>query len=1090
MPKRPDIKKVMVIGSGPIVIGQAAEFDYSGSQACKALREEGVEVVLVNSNPATIQTDTDIADVVYIEPLTPKIVAEIVRKEKPDGLLPTMGGQTGLNLAVQLKQMGVLDEVGVEVIGTPVESIILAEDRKSFNQLMAQIGEPAPRSVEVRSVEEALEAVEFLGGYPVLCRPSFCLGGTGSGVAYNKEDLVRIVSLGLDLSLNRTVALDQCVLGWKEFEYEVMRDSADNCITVCNMENFDPMGIHTGESIVVAPAQTLTDEEHQILRAVSLKVIKALKIEGGCNIQFAVNPETFEYMVIEVNPRVSRSSALASKATGYPIARVAAKIALGLTLDEIPNSVTGETPASFEPTLDYVVVKIPRWPFDKFPEADPVIGTQMKSTGEVMAIGRTFEEALQKAIRSLDIDRYGLGADGRDEPIADISELKRLLANPTDKRIFYIRDAMLAGMSIEEIHQLTHIDPWFLHKIKNIVDMEKKLRSASLDDENLPQLIREAKRLGFSDVQIAHLLGMTEKEVRELRKRMGIRPAYKMVDTCAAEFEAKTPYYYSTYEEVDEVEVSDRKKVVIIGGGPIRIGQGIEFDYCCVHAVFALREEGIEAIIINNNPETVSTDFDTSDKLYFEPLTYEDVMNVVEKEKPFGVIVQFGGQTPLNLAVPLAESGVPILGTSADNIDIAEDRERFNALLRKLGIPQPEGGTAMSIEEAKEIAAKIGYPVLVRPSYVLGGRAMVIVQDEAELEKYMREAVKVSREHPVLIDKFLHPAIEVDVDAVCDGKRVLIGGILEHIEMAGVHSGDAAMAMPPQSLSPDVIETIKEYTRRLAMELKVVGLINVQYAIKDGVVYVLEVNPRASRTVPFISKAIGIPLAKVATKVMLGYTLDDLGLPDEVEIPYVAVKESVFPFIKLPGVDPVLGPEMRSTGEVMGIDVDFGKAFYKAQAAAGMELPIEGVVFISVSKDALEQIKPIARAFYEMGFEILATDGTARAIREVGVPVQVVKKVSEGRPHVIDYIRNDCINLIINIPTIGKNPSRDGYMIRRAAVDFGIPYITTIAGALAAVQAIRSVRMGAISIKSLNEYHKMTLLRNQITAEWLWRFKV
>ncbi|MCS4542289.1 MAG: carbamoyl-phosphate synthase large subunit [Euryarchaeota archaeon] len=1071
MPKRKDLKKIMVIGSGPIQIGQAAEFDYSGSQACKALREEGVTTVLVNSNPATIQTDTDIADIVYIEPLVPETVAEIIRKEKPDALLPTMGGQTGLNLAVQLKEIGVLDEVGVEVIGSSIESIVAAEDRKQFNDLMIRIGEPVPKSVEIHSLEEALSVVDELGGYPLLCRPSFCLGGTGSGVAHNEEELKRIVRYGLDVSLNKTVAMDQCVLGWKEFEYEVMRDSADNCITVCNMENIDPMGIHTGESIVVAPAQTLADNEHQILRSVALKVIRTLKLNGGCNIQFAVNPEKFEYYVIEVNPRVSRSSALASKATGYPIARIGAKLALEMTLDKIPNDVTKETPASFEPTLDYVVVKIPRWPFDKFREADQTIGTQMKSTGEVMAIGRTFEEALQKAIRSLDIGRFGLGADGKDQPIADINQLKKLLAHPTDKRIFHIRDALKLGLSVEEIYKITNIDPWFIWKIKSILNIEENLQSKSIHDKDMPKLLKQAKRIGFSDRQLAFLLKTNEKTIRELRKKDQIT-TYKMVDTCSAEFEAKTPYYYSTYEEVDEVPISKRKKVMIIGGGPIRIGQGIEFDYCCVHAVFALREEGIEAIIINNNPETVSTDYDTSDKLYFEPLIFEDVMNVIEKEKPYGVIVQFGGQTPLNLAVPLANAEVNILGTSAENIDIAEDRERFNKLLRKLNIPQPEGGTGFSLEDCKSIASKLGYPVLVRPSYVLGGRAMVRVHDETELERYIEEAVRVSEEHPILVDKFISQAIEVDVDAVSDGKRTFIGGILEHIEEAGVHSGDAAMVMPPQTLSEKAIKTIKDYTIRLAKELSVIGLMNVQYAVKNDFVYVLEVNPRASRTVPFISKAIGIPLAKVATKVMLGYTLDDLGIPEEVSYPYVCVKESVFPFIKLPGVDPVLGPEMKSTGEVMGIDEDFGKAYFKAQLAAGNKIPVKGKIFISIRKEDQPEIIPIAKKFIEFGFEILATDGTAEALKKAGIDSRVVLKVSQGRPNIVDYIRGDGLHLIINTPTVGKDPARDGYTIRRAAVDFGIPYITTIASAEAAVQALESVLKGKISIGSINEYHK------------------
>ena len=1071
MPKRPDIEKVLVIGSGPIVIGQAAEFDYSGSQACKALREEGVKAVLVNSNPATIQTDTDVADIVYIEPLVPEIVAEIIRKEKPDAFLPSMGGQTGLNLAVQLKELGVLDEVGVEVIGTPVESITAAEDRKLFYELMHRIGERMPASIEVCSVEEALNAAEKLG-YPILCRPSYCLGGTGSGVAFDRAELMKIVRNGLNLSLNRTVALDQCVLGWKEIEFEVMRDCVDNCITVCSMENVDPMGIHTGDSIVVAPAQTLSDYEYQTLRSASLKVIRALKLNGGCNIQFAVDPGKFEYYVIEVNPRVSRSSALASKASGYPIARIATKLALGLALDEIPNPVTRETPASFEPALDYVVVKIPRWPFDKFPEADQIIGTQMKGTGEVMAIGRTFEEAFQKAIRSVEVGRFGLGGDGRDSPITDIDRLKWLLAHPNDKRIFHIRDALMLGLSIEEVYKLTGIDPWFLWKFKQILDAEEKLKRTSLDDPRLEGKLMEAKRLGFSDRQLAHLLETDEKKIRQIRMGKKIKPAFKTVDTCAAEFAARTPYYYSSYENVDEVPVSDRKKVIIIGGGPIRIGQGIEFDYCCVHSVLALREEGIEAIIINNNPETVSTDSDTSNKLYFEPLTFEDVMNVIEKEKPYGVIVQFGGQTPLNLAVPLARAGVNILGTSAENIDIAEDRERFNRLLRKLNIPQPEGGTAFSAKEAKEIARRVGYPVLIRPSYVLGGRAMARVHDEEELELYIHEATRVSEEHPVLVDKFISQAIEVDVDAISDGRGTFIGGILEHTEQAGVHSGDAAMVMPPQTLSERAIKTIKDYTIRLSRELNVVGLMNVQYAVKGDFVYVLEVNPRASRTVPFISKAIGFPLAKIATKVMLGHSLGELGIPRDVNFPHVCVKESVFPFLKLPGVDPVLGPEMKSTGEVMGIDQDFGRAYFKAQIGAGNALPTKGELFMSVRKEDQEEAIPIAKKFSELGFKILATDGTRETLKKAGIESKLVLKVSQGHPNIIDHILAGDVNLIINTPTVGRDPARDGYRIRRAAIDFKIPYITTLAGANAAAQALESIAKGGITIHSLNEYHR------------------
>lgn len=1068
MPKRSDLKKIMVIGSGPIIIGQAAEFDYSGSQACKSLREEGYEVVLVNSNPATIQTDREIADIIYVEPLTPEVVGEIIRKEKPQGLIATMGGQTGLNLAAQLSDLGVLAETSIEVLGTSIDTIKTAEDRDLFARLMREIGEPIPASRAVTTVDDSVKAAEEIG-YPVIIRPAYTLGGTGGGVGRNEEELRRVAKRGLKASMVNQVLIEQSLLGWYEYEYEVMRDSANNCITVCNMENLDPMGIHTGESIVVAPAQTLSDEDHQILRSAALKIIRALKIEGGCNIQFAVNPEKWEYYVIEVNPRVSRSSALASKATGYPIAKIAAKIAVGLTLDEIPNDVTKETPASFEPALDYIVTKIPRWPFDKFRDAEKEIGTQMKSTGEVMAVGRTFEESLQKAIRSLDVKRFGLLADGRKE-CADKEEIIKNLRQPTDKRIFYVCDALKTGFSVGEINKHTGISPFFLEKLKNIVEFEARIKNLALS-ELTPELLTQAKKMGFADRQLAYLLKVKEDEVRELRKKHA-SPAYKMVDTCAAEFQAATPYYYSSYEAVDEVKISERKKVVILGGGPIRIAQGIEFDYCCVHGVLALREEGTEAIIINNNPETVSTDYDTSDKLYFEPLTFEDVMNVIEKENPYGVVVQFGGQTSLNLAVPLSRKGVQILGTSPENIDRAEDREKFTHVLNKLGIPQAPYGTGFSFEEAKEIAERIGYPVLVRPSYVLGGRAMEVVYDEVQLNEYMREAIEVSEEHPVLVDKFLKEAIEIDVDAVSDGKDVFIGGIMEHIEHAGIHSGDSACVLPPQTLSKEVVSRIKDCTIKLAKELQVIGLLNIQYAVKDNVVYVLEANPRASRTVPYVSKAIGVPLAKIAAKVMLGKPLRELGYVGERKIRHVAVKEAVFPFVKLPGVDPVLGPEMKSTGEVMGIDFDFGKAYYKAELAAGNSLPTKGKIFISVQREDAAKIASIAKRLYELGFEILATEGTSEVLESAGVPAQKIMKISEGSPNIIDMMMDKGVDLIINTPTAGKIPYTDGFYIRRHAVDLGVPYITTITGAEAAVKAIESISKGEVAIRSLGEYYR------------------
>lgn len=1076
MPRREDLRKIMVIGSGPIVIGQAAEFDYSGSQACKALREEGYEVVLVNSNPATIMTDPEMADRIYIEPLTADVVAKIIERETPDALLPTLGGQTALNIAVELHEMGVLDKYGVELIGAKIDAIKKAEDRELFKETMKSIGIDVPRSDVAHDVEEALAIADEIG-YPVVVRPAFTLGGTGGGIAYNKKELKEIVEKGLKLSLIHQVLIEEGVIGWKEYELEVMRDLADNVVIICPIENFDPMGIHTGDSITVAPAQTLSDVEYQQLRDYAIKIIRAIGVEtGGSNIQFAVHPENGRIVAIEMNPRVSRSSALASKATGFPIAKIAAKLAVGYTLDEIPNDITKETPASFEPTIDYVVVKIPRFAFDKFPTADKTLGTQMKSVGEVMAIGRTFEEALQKALRSLEIGRYGLGCDGKDKDVSR-EEIIQMLRTPNADRVFYIRYALKKGFTVDEIYELTKIDRWFIRKIKNIVEMEEKLKEwakkTNYDIDKVPyEVLREAKRLGFSDYQIAYIFKTNEREVRRARKRKGIKAVFKMVDTCAAEFEAKTPYYYSTYEEENDAVPTKRKKVMILGSGPNRIGQGIEFDYCCVHAVFSLKEEGYETIMVNCNPETVSTDYDTSDRLYFEPITHEDVMNVYENEKPEGVIVQFGGQTPLNIARDLEESGARILGTSVDSIDFAEDREKFSKLLEELGIPQPEHGIAYSVEEAKEIARKIGYPVLVRPSYVLGGRAMEIVYDEEELERYVREAVEVSPEKPILIDKFLEDAIEAEVDALCDGEEVVIGGILEHIEEAGVHSGDSACVIPPISLPKHIIDTIVDYTRKIALALKVVGLINIQFAIKDDKVYVLEANPRASRTVPFISKATGLPLAKIAAKLMMGKKLKELGIKERLNLKHVAVKEAVFPFQKLPGVDPVLGPEMKSTGEVMGIDYDFGLAYYKAQLAAGMKLPLEGTAFISVKdKDKNEKIVWVAKKLKELGFRILATRGTAEFLKRNGVEVEIVNKISEGRPNILDEIINGNVHLIINTPE-GKRGRGEGYVIRRTAVDFNIPYITTLAGAIAAVKGIEAVKKKKMTIKSIQEYHK------------------
>lgn len=1054
MPIDKDIKKVLIIGSGPIQIGQAAEFDYSGSQACKSLREEGIETVLVNSNPATIQTDMDMADTVYTEPLTPEIVSEIIKKENVDAILPTMGGQTGLNIATGLGDLGLLD--GIKVLGSDIQTIKDVEDRDLFGHFMDKLNEPIPKCHAVESVEEAIEAVKDIG-YPVIVRPAFTLGGTGGGVAYNEEELIEITTHGLDMSFINQVLIDESVLGWKEFEYEVMRDKEDTCIIVCNMENIDPMGIHTGESVVVAPAQNLNDRDSQALRDASIKIIRALGIQGGCNIQFAVNPETGEYKVIEVNPRVSRSSALASKATGYPIAKISSKIALGMTLDEIKNDITKETPASFEPAIDYVVVKIPRWPFDKFRGINREIGVQMKATGEVMAIGRTFEEAIQKAIRSLD-----MGHDGFEY----VEYTEDDLANPTDERLFQLYSAIKDGMDLDKIQKLTNIDKFFLYKIRNIVNFENEVTEEKLNDADF---LRKAKQMGCSNKRLAALSNQTEEYIRNLLNRFNIKQSYKMVDTCAAEFEAKTPYYYSTYDSGNELKSSNKKKIVILGAGPIRIGQGIEFDYCCVHSSLALKDEGIETILINNNPETVSTDYDISDKLFFEPITFEDVMGIIDQEKPDGVIVQFGGQTSINLAVPLANAGVKILGTPYESIDGVEDRELFAKLLNKLHIHQAPYGTANSFEEAREIAERITFPVLVRPSYVIGGRAMEIVYDNNELEKYMKEAVKVSPEHPILVDKFLEDAIELDVDVLCDGEEVFIAGIMEHIEEAGVHSGDSACVIPPQTIPEHILNTIREYSTKLALELDVKGLMNIQYAVKldEEMVYIIEANPRASRTVPFVSKAIGVPLAKVATWIMTGAKLKDFNLTKEIKIDHVAVKESVFPFLKLPESDTVLGPEMKSTGESIGVDENFGMAFYKSQLAAGMDLPKEGKIFISVKEQDKKKIRPIAEKAANLGFELAATSGTADAAK--GVDIEKIKKVSQGSPNIRDAILNKEIDLIINTSE-GKQSAQDGYIIRRLAIELGIPYVTTLSGARAALNAIEAVQNNEITVKSLNEH--------------------
>ncbi len=1074
MPKRTDLHKIMIIGAGPIVIGQACEFDYSGTQACKALKEEGFEVVLVNSNPATIMTDPEMADRTYIEPVTPEVVARIIEQERPDALLPTLGGQTGLNTAVKTAQTGVLEKYGVEMIGASLDAIEKAEDRDRFRQAMAAIGLKVPLSgiaVDMQQVRDIADDI----GFPVIIRPAYTLGGTGGGVAYNPEDLEEIAKKGLDASLINQVMIEESVLGWKEFELEVMRDHADNVVIICSIENFDPMGVHTGDSITVAPAQTLSDKEYQMMRNAAIDIMREIGVDtGGSNVQFAINPENGEMVVIEMNPRVSRSSALASKATGFPIAKIAAKLAVGYTLDEIPNDITGETLAAFEPSIDYCVVKIPRWTFEKFPETPDVLTTSMKSVGEAMSIGRTFKESLQKGLRSLEIDRFGFGADGRDEdPPPDLSTIRKKLSLPNSNRIFFLRHALAGGIPIDEIYQLSGIDPWFLWQLKQIFDFEKDIRNdAAARKDHLPgeDVLRQAKRLGFSDRQIGFLTGKTELAVEKKRKQRNIFPVYKLVDTCAAEFSAATPYYYSTYESECEARVSDRKKVMILGGGPNRIGQGIEFDYCCVHASFALKEEGVESIMVNSNPETVSTDYDTSDKLYFEPLTREDVLHIVEKEQPAGVILQFGGQTPLKLAVPLAEAGVPILGTSPESIDRAEDRKLFQAMLNKLGLVQPANDLAVNVDEAVAAADRIGYPVIVRPSYVLGGRAMKIVYDRQALENFTAYAISVAPDHPVLIDKFLEDAVELDVDAISDGERTIIGGIMEHIEAAGVHSGDSACVLPPYSLGQDILEQVTEATRAMAEELNVIGLMNVQYAIKDGRVFILEVNPRASRTIPFVSKATGLPLAKLATKVMLGKSLADLGLTAEVIPAHVSVKEAVLPFNKFPDVDTLLGPEMKSTGEVMGINAAFGPAFAKAQLGAGQNLPTKGTVFISVEDQDKPKALQVAQIFHDTGFDIVATQGTAAFLRKHHLPAREIHKVSSGRPHVVDAIINREIQMIVNTGT-GDEPRRDGYQIRRAALKFSIPYATTIAGALAMARGVAALAKKPLSVKPIQEYH-------------------
>ena len=1070
MPKRTDIQSILIIGAGPIVIGQACEFDYSGAQACKALREEGYRVVLVNSNPATIMTDPETADSIYIEPVNWRTVARIIEKEKPDALLPTMGGQTALNCALDLVREGVLEKFGVELIAASREAIDMAEDRELFRNAMREIGLDTPRSRIAHSMEEAL-AVQAEIGYPTVIRPSFTLGGSGGGIAYNREEFEDIVARGLDASPTNEVLLEESVIGWKEFEMEVVRDRNDNCIIVCSIENLDPMGVHTGDSITVAPAQTLTDKEYQRMRDASVAVLRKIGVEtGGSNVQFAVDPATGRLLVIEMNPRVSRSSALASKATGFPIAKVAAKLAIGYTLDELKNDITGgATPASFEPSIDYVVTKIPRFTFEKFPGSNTRLTTQMKSVGEAMAIGRTFQESLQKALRSLET-----GWDGLNEQIAlplteeTTNALNYELASPGPNRLLYTADAFRAGMSFEEVQRLTRIDPWFLAQVRDLVEQERRIREGGLESLDLAHL-RALKRKGFADSRIARLLGIDESVIRKRRHKFGLHPVFKRVDTCAAEFSTSTAYLYSTYEEECEAQPTERRKIMILGGGPNRIGQGIEFDYCCVHAALALREDGFETIMVNCNPETVSTDYDTSDRLYFEPLTFEDVTEIIAKEKPEGVIVQYGGQTPLKLSRALVAAGAPIIGTTADSIDIAEDRERFQQLVKTLGLKQPANATARNEEQAVVLAREVGFPLVVRPSYVLGGRAMEVVFNEDDLRAYMTDAVKVSNDSPVLLDRFLDLAIEVDVDAVCDGEDVLIGGIMEHIEQAGVHSGDSGCSLPPNGLSPEVQAELRAQTRKLALALKVVGLMNIQFAIQNGIVYILEVNPRASRTVPFVSKATSVPLAKVAARVMTRRTLKEMGLTEERIPSYYSVKEAVFPFTKFPEADPILGPEMKSTGEVMGTGRSFGEAYAKAQAASGVVLPTRGVCLISVRERDKPGAVGLARMLLARGFEIVATTGTAKVLEEAGVPVRRAFKVREGRPHIVDMIKNDEINLIVNT-TEGKQAIRESRSIRREAVHKRVTYYTTVAAARATCDALD--HLNEVEVNRLQDLHK------------------